>query len=146
MKRRIISLMRYALRTLNTQWSIDIDHLETCKSTFHRFERFLNHEIEGIEEEHKDDGNNYHFDLTFRRSDGYYESFSGYLNYYNEPDPSLQLLHHVRTSKNEYQNYCWVLNFEKNTQLYSIIFDRKSGWDDVPSLLWGYKDNEKIQF
>lgn len=143
MKSTIISLMQHALRTLSMQWSIDIDHLEMCKSFFNRYEMLLNHEVEGIEEEHEDDGTDYTCKITLRHSDGYDEYLSATLSYYY-PNPSIRLHHFIKVSRYEKRKiFYWSLNFNENKQLYFIGVDDYSTFEHSKRL-WAYKYNKRF--
>lgn len=146
MKKIIISLMQQAVHTLDTQWSIEAEHLQNCKLFFNKFEMLLENWEGRFEEEHEDDGESYTYKITLRLSDGYFEYLSISLMYYNEPDQSLQIYHSVKLSRDKTTNkFIWNMNFDENKQLYFIGLD---DWtmDFEHKHIWAYKYGKKWEY
>lgn len=155
MRQTLISLMRKAVYTLKTQWSIDPAHLQSCESFFSFFESLLNHEGLAYEEKYEEDGDSYTYNFTYRSSNDLYEFRSnGRLEQHSitlwdyDDGPSFTL----RYSKTSYsggalrdqETYIWDANFDEKKQLYSIRVQKDDGNIGNRKTLWAYKYNQRL--
>lgn len=157
-RRTAISLMRKAVHTLCTHWSVEYEHLKTCESYFNRFEMLLNHEVESgfkIEEEvkydkYQGDSGSTSIEITLHRLDGsyYYEFLSVDLTYYDS-EPCLLFYYSLSTSKETVTNqpwnhtFTWNVDFDEKNQLYKIRFEQRIGYGKSKHL-WAYTNNKRI--
>lgn len=156
MRQTLISLMRKAVYTLKTQWSIDPAHLQSCESFFSFFESLLNHDGLAYEEKYEEDGDSYTYNFTYRSSNDLYEFRSnGRLEQHSitlwdyDDCPSLTLYYTKRDysggALRDQKTYRWEANFDEKKQLYFIgVYDATD--DNLNSKqLWAYKYNQRFR-
>ncbi len=145
MRQTIISLIRKARYTLETQWSIDPEHLRACQSFFSYAEALLNHEDSRFEEEYEEDGDSYTYNFKYSSPNGRFEYHAVTLHDYND-GPALQFYYSIRASRNDPKTtYVWDANFDEKKQLYFIGVQKDDGDIRNRETLWAYKYNRRFR-
>lgn len=143
MRHTIISLIQNALYTLETQWSIDPEHLQACQSSFSLIETLLNREDSRFEEEYQEDSDSYTYNFKFNSPNGRREYHAVTLFDFDGVS-SLQIYISVTPSRNAAQTtYIWNANFDEKKQLYSISVRKETDFSNSKTL-WAYKNNRRL--